>query len=202
MIPVWVEQSFALMPAALSFAILSCDSDDVKAFLSALYLDNRKQLLSYASRLCGNRQDAEDAVQDAFLSLIPRAKELQTMHEDRLKGYLYITVKNAAWMNYRKEQRMARSETRSLSAGEGELNGLPTCGYTFEDLMEALPRLSERDQLLLEMKYFLRESDQAIALRLNVQAGSVKKLVGRARKRLVKMLEEGSGSDHGEFRLE
>ena len=192
-----IQQAIPLLPAALSFAIMSLDAEEDKAFLTALYLDHRKRLFRYALRLCGSREGAEDAVQNAFLSLIPKAPSLRRMQQEHLTAYLFVTVKNAAYLAHRKEERIARAENRLLAAASGEQDALPMTGYTLEDLMEVLPGLSERDQTLLRMKYFLHETDQDMAQQLGVQSGSVKELVRRARQRLVKRLE-GGDSGHGD----
>ena len=190
------QHAGALLPAALWIALMSCDTEEDKAFMTALYLDHRKQLFGYALRLCGSREDAEDAIQNTFLSLIPKASELRAMQENRLKAYVFVTLKNAVRMIHRKRRQLAQAEACGLLPDNSEEDVLPAPGYTWEDLMKALPGLSDRDQALLQMKYFLRESDQMFARQMNVSTGSVKTLVRRARKRLTKMLLEGNGA-HG-----
>ncbi len=183
-----------LMPFALAAAIKSCDTEEDRAFMTALYLSHSKQLFTYALGLCGSRQDAEDAVQDAFLSLISKASMLRTMQPDRLKAYLFTTLKHAVWLAHRKK-RNAEAERRRLLKSSSE--EIPSFDYTFEDLMEALPRMSEKDQVLLQMKYLLHMTDSEIAGKFKVKTGSVKTMVSRARRRLANLIGEGEGKNVG-----
>ncbi len=178
-----------LIPFALAAAIQCCDSEEDRAFMTSLYLNNSRRLFKYAFHLCGNRQDAEDAVQDAFLSLVPKSSELRAMQTDRVTAYLFTTLKHAVWLAYRKKKRITETEQRRLSKYSAE--EVPSFDYTFDEMMETLPRLSEKDQVLLQMKYFLRMSDSEIADRFQVKPCSVKMMVRRARQRLIELIGKG-----------
>ena len=180
-----------LLPLTLAAAIQVLPSDEDKAFMTSLYLDHRKRLYTFALRLCANSSDAEDAVQEAFLALIPKVSSLRAMEPARLSGYLYITLKNAVHMYHRKQESWLKTESQLLSDKEEKSPEIPLFGYTYEDLMETLPELPERDQTLLRMKYFLCQSDTEIAKQLRVKPESVRILVKRARQRLIKMLKAG-----------
>ena len=86
------------IPFTLAAAIRCCDSEEDRAFMTSLYLSNSRQLFTYAFHFCGSREDAEDAVQDAFLSLVPKVSELRTMQADRVRAYLFTTLKHALWL--------------------------------------------------------------------------------------------------------
>ena len=183
------------MPFVTAAAIKSCDTEEDRAFMTALYLKHSKRLFSCAVRLCGNRQDAEDAVQEAFISLIPKVSELRSMQSDRLMAYIFTTLKHTVWLAHRKKERNARAEQRLFSVYADE--EIPSFDYTFEDLMEALPRLSEKDRVLLQMKYLLRLTDSEIACKFQVKTGSVKTMTARARRRLVSLIRKGEGENVG-----
>ncbi len=186
-----------LLPAALFLAFLRSDTEDDQAFLTTLYIENSKALFTFALRLCGHQHNAEDAVQDAFVSLISQVSRLRAMQTDRLKGYLYISVKHAVMMNHRKENRQLQAERKSLSESSEAPTCWPRSSYTVFDLMEALKDISQRDQTLLQMKFFLHLSDQEIASRLQVKTSSVRKMVARAKQRLIQVVdrEKGDGND-------
>ena len=92
-----------LIPIALSAALLSCDSDDDRAFMTELFLNHRQKLLAYAFSICHDKEQSEDAVQDAFVSLIRIIPQLRALEDEHLSGYLLITVRNAVYSLYRKK---------------------------------------------------------------------------------------------------
>jgi RNA polymerase sigma-70 factor (ECF subfamily) len=60
----------------------------------ASFLENRSALVSYAARLLGSRDQAEDIVQDAFLRLKPTDSGEHT--PSQILSYLYSIVRNLA----------------------------------------------------------------------------------------------------------
>jgi RNA polymerase sigma-70 factor (ECF subfamily) len=67
---------------------------DTKSHLE-VFLENRSALVSYAARLLGSRDQAEDIVQDAFLRLKPQDGVDYTPRQTL--GYLYSIVRNLAF---------------------------------------------------------------------------------------------------------
>lgn len=186
-----VSNVMSLMPMVLYTAILNMDSEQDRAFITDLYLSYNAQLHTYATCLCDSKADAEDAVQDVFLALIPKVSKLQTMQKDRLKGYLFASVKHAVYMIHRTKEQITQAESSSLLFADNDQEEQPMVGYRYEDLKAALPSLNEKDRALLQMKYFLGQTDGEIADQLKVQPESVKMLVWRARQRLISILKEG-----------
>ena len=182
------------MSVSVPIAMMSIDSDEDREFMITLYLYYSRRLVRYAERFTLNRSDAEDAVQNAFLSLIPRTEQLRSMQRDYLEGYVFVTVKNAAFMMNREIQRELSAEKNM--AGSITMEEDMFSDTTAEELMEALGRLSEKDQLLLRMKYFSRQTDREIALQTGCRESSVRKMIARSRIRLAaEMRKEGREHD-------
>ena len=182
------------MSVSVPIAMMSIDSDEDREFMITLYLYYSRRLVRYAERFTLNRSDAEDAVQNAFLSLIPRTEQLRSMQRDYLEGYVFVTVKNAAFMMNREIQRELSAEKNM--AGSITMEEDMFSDTTAEELMEALGRLSEKDQLLLRMKYFSRQTDREIALQIGCRESSVRKMIARSRIRLAaEMRKEGLEHD-------
>ena len=182
------------MSVSVPIAMMSIDSDEDREFMITLYLYYSRRLVRYAERFTLNRSDAEDAVQNAFLSLIPRTEQLRSMQRDYLEGYVFVTVKNAAFMMNREIHRELSAEKNM--AGSITMEEDMFSDTTAEELMEALGRLSEKDQLLLRMKYFSRQTDREIALQTGCRESSVRKMIARSRIRLAaEMRKEGLEHD-------
>ena len=118
------------------------------------------------------------------------------MEDEHLSGYLLITVRNAVYSLYRKKTRIVNAEADACIELPTNMEIFPRTGYTYQDLMEAIPKLGEKDQVLLQMKYFLHQKkDAEIAKQLDIKENSVRVMVRRARHRLVQALTEGVESN-------
>ena len=63
-----------------------------------------------AKNACSDHQKAEDAVSEAALLLLEKTPRLMELSEEAVKGYVVATVKNAVYLQHRKE----RGGTESL----------------------------------------------------------------------------------------
>ena len=120
-----------------------------------------------------------------------REGELRAMQADRVRAYLFTTLKHALWLAYRKKEKGEETERRAVLRDSPDADETPMFEYSFQDLAAALPHLSDKDQALLRMKYFLRIPDSEIAEQLHVKTGSVRTLTRRARQRLIVLMKEG-----------
>ena len=72
-------------------------------------------------------------------------------------------------------------------------NALPEEVYIHEEDLEALadmlPKLPEKDRMVLESKYILELSDEEIAKELNIAAKSVRSYLTRARRKAFAMMK-------------
>ncbi|PNU03049.1 hypothetical protein A8V01_25180 [Novosphingobium guangzhouense] len=137
-----------------------------------IYGAHRSALISYAERIAGNRAEAEDVVQDAWLHL------RQALDRDKLRDpvpYLYRIVRNLAIDGRRKAGRQARHVADEAVADLAEIaDDAPSPDVVVSAQVElrcverALASLPERQRIAIEMyrlgDFKLRE----IAERLNI----------------------------------
>lgn len=137
-----------------------------------------QELTRYATGLVGPF-DAHDVVTDACL----RAFETRAWPDvvDR-RAYLYRTVLSVATDHHR----------RTLSRRVRELKTAPPTGVemTTEDIdvLRAIERLSVQQRSVIFLTYWEDLTPSAVAERLDVSEGSVKRHLARARKRLGELL--------------
>jgi RNA polymerase sigma-70 factor (ECF subfamily) len=137
-----------------------------------------QELTRYATGLVGPF-DAHDVVTDACL----RAFETRAWPDvvDR-RAYLYRTVLSVATDHHR----------RTLSRRVRELKTAPPPGVemTTEDIdvLRAIERLSVQQRSVIFLTYWEDLTPSAVAERLDVSEGSVKRHLARARKRLGELL--------------
>lgn len=132
-----------------------------------------------AYRYASNPSEAEDIAQDALLRAWRRRSTLRD--GDRRNQWLATIVRNEA---FRQHARFRPDPTASIEFSEGAEDERVIAAVELADLHAALRLLSDRDRLLLEMKYEEDLTQGMIARRLGIPEGTVKVRLHRARNRL------------------
>jgi RNA polymerase sigma factor (sigma-70 family) len=169
------------------------------AQLSALYTEHRTQLVSQARRITRDEAEANEVVQEAFLKFMLAAPDLDTA--DRAIAYLRTSVNNLALNVIR--ARGARPNLVAIDADttQERLNeiasenhiDLDTTITAAEDaaiIREALARLTSDQRTALVMWEMEGRTTEEIATALNTSPANVRHILVRARKSMVRVLEE------------
>jgi RNA polymerase sigma factor (sigma-70 family) len=169
------------------------------AQLSALYTEHRTQLVSQARRITKNEAEANEVVQEAFLKFMLAAPDLDSA--DRAIAYLRTSVNNLALNVIR--ARGARPNLVAIDADttQERLNeiasenhiDLDTTITAAEDaaiIREALARLTSDQRTALVMWEMEGRTTEEIATALNTTPANVRHILVRARKSMVRVLEE------------
>ncbi|OGQ90139.1 MAG: hypothetical protein A2289_19760 [Deltaproteobacteria bacterium RIFOXYA12_FULL_58_15] len=179
----------------------ACHADDLKEraargdpeLLEDLFTCFRGDLLAFLRQRCGNPGDADDAVQDAFLSA---ARYLETYRgETTLKNWLYRLAGSAC-------TRMRRGRKNDPKLHEGFEDGQATTaeemGRAVEAMLEArlmplqsaMESLPAVDRAVLMLRDGHELSTKEVAERLELSEPAVKSRLHRARKSLQEHLAE------------
>jgi RNA polymerase sigma factor (sigma-70 family) len=169
------------------------------AQLSAIYTEHRTQLVSQARRITKNEAEAHEVVQEAFLKFMLAAPDLDSA--DRAIAYLRTSVTNLALNVIR--ARGARPNLVAIDADttQERLNeiasenhiDLDTTITAAEDaaiIREALSRLTPDQRTALVMWEMEGRTTEEIATALNTSPANVRHILVRARKSMVRVLEE------------
>ncbi|HEY2477401.1 MAG TPA: sigma-70 family RNA polymerase sigma factor [Solirubrobacterales bacterium] len=133
--------------------------------------------LSY--RYASNPSEAEDIAQEALLRAWRRRSTLRD--EGSRQGWLAAIVRNEAFRYY---SRPRPDPTDVLEIYEGSEDELVLSTVDRADLEAALQGLSERERVLLSLRYEEDLTQPAIAARLGIPEGTVKVQLHRARVKL------------------
>lgn len=140
------------------------------------------RVFSAAFSVCGNREDADDAVQDAFLKYMTRNDDFTD--ENHLKAWLLRVGINRAkdltgafwhrnrvsWEDYMEELEFVQPEDKTL--------------------FDAVMRLPSKYRVVLHLHYYEDWDVAQIARTLHRSEGTVKSQLSRGRKLLKTMLTE------------
>lgn len=159
------------------------DEDSFRAF----YDRTARPLWAYLSRMTGDRQAADDLLQETYYRFL-RAR-IALDGEAHRRNYLFRIATNLA-RDVRRRQAVAPDRGRALEY-DGELPGDMTPGARAEsraDVRAAMARLKPRERELLWLAYAQGSTHQEIGEALGLKTGSIKPLLFRARRRLAELL--------------
>ncbi|HET7477394.1 MAG TPA: SigE family RNA polymerase sigma factor [Dermatophilaceae bacterium] len=160
--------------------------------LTHLYAAHWHALVRLAWLLLHNQQAAEEAAQDAFVSM--HAKWAQLRDPDLALAYLRRSVVNASRSVLRHrgvEERWLRRETGLARAGAAPSAEQQAMAHqSGARLLQALARLPRRQREVLTLRYYLDLSEAEIADSLGISAGSVKSHASRGLAALRAEVEE------------
>jgi RNA polymerase sigma-70 factor (ECF subfamily) len=166
------------------------DEDTFRAF----YDRTARQLWAYLARISGDRQAADDLLQEAYYRLL-RAK-VSLADEAHRRHYLFKIATNLARDGYRRKA--ASPEIVGGSIETDACEGTADRTEARLDLRLAFGRLKRRERELLWLAYAQGSSHEEIGAALGLKTGSIKPLLFRAKHRLAAVLRgaRAEAADH------
>ena len=154
----------------------------------------------HALRVLGNREDAEDAVQDAFLRVWKHRRSFR--HKARLSTWIFRITQNAS-SAIRARRCDAGGAGRTVAVDFQAATGIepeaapehPAGGG--EDMARLLSLLPPVQGAALSLFYVEGLPYKEIADLLDIPPGSVATAIHRGKERLRQILKEQQGADHG-----
>ena len=167
----------------LSLYLQMLDSEEERGRFAKLYLLYRDLMFRAAMRLLHQEMDAEDAVHQAFLSLLRHFSKIREIDCPETKAYVVIITERKAIDLLR-----ARKHTVDGDPEELEDEAVPPPGDGgLADAMAGLPR-RYREALLLRYRHGYGTAE--LAELWGMKQASVQKLLWRAKQLLKERMEE------------
>lgn len=166
--------------AAEADVALAMDEDAFRAF----YDRTAGPLWGYLSRISGDRQLADDLLQETYYRLLKSHVAFE--NEVHRRSYLYRIATNLVHDTKRGARPLFDEsvEVTGIPAAEG-----PASPEQRADVRRALGRLKPRERALLWLAYAQGASHSEIADVLSLKTGSIKLLLFRARRKLAGLLQ-------------
>jgi RNA polymerase sigma-70 factor (ECF subfamily) len=157
-------------------AIKRCQQGDREVFRH-LVERYQKRAVAHALAILFNRDDAEDAVQEAFIDAF---KAIGTFDTSRaFYSWFYVLLRNRCYkMTARRKSTESIDDTMVLDAQRGVADDTR---FTLEKALQSLPR-EERE--IVWLKYFSGLSYDELAAHLQIPRGTVMSRLFYARQRL------------------
>jgi RNA polymerase sigma-70 factor (ECF subfamily) len=167
--------------APLTDVALAMDEDAFRAF----YDRTSGALWGYLSRISGDRQVADDLLQESYYRLLKANVAFES--ENHRRNYLYRIATNLVRDSHRGAKPLfdAGVEMADVAAPESADR------ESQQDVRRALGRLKPRERALLWLAYANGSSHAEIADVLGLKTGSIKLLLFRARRKMASALQRG-----------
>ncbi len=153
--------------------------------LHKLYEIYEQPMYRIAFAVVKNSSDAEDAVSDAFMSIIKKIGRIGDVNSPKTKSYIVKTIKNSAIDIYRKNKR----NFDRIQPIDDSINSIPDTASEFEDTMcendGLLDNLNETDRKIVTLRCRDELQWRDIAQHMNMTESNVRKRFERARKKLI-----------------
>lgn len=159
------------------------DSSDRTKF-EQLYLMYRAFMYQIAYHILQNKQDAEDAVHNAFLSIAKNIEKVRDPMGRRTQGYIFIIVERKAIDLYR-ERKLKESD--ELNEDKIGISYPPPDDH---DLVWCITQLPPRYRQMIFLKYSHGYTVKEIAEILGISHAAASKLDQRAKKKLEEICRE------------
>ncbi len=142
-------------------------------------------LCAFCEHITGDQQAAEDIVQDLFVGLWIKHRQIQITNS--LKNYLFTSVKNRSLDHLKKEKRKIKKQ--AILPGREEIpENLSSLWFAESELRSiveiSLKKLPPRCREIFELSRFEGLKNQEIADRLNLSKRTVELQVSNALKQL------------------
>ena len=167
-------------------------------FLAEFYEQYRGYLYYTARKFTDSPQDCEDIIQDTMVRLLRNEENLRQLRGNQAATYLYLTVRSVF------TDRQSRVREQAAEDHVLELAQVSREADQYEDGLNAKwdaqilkQQLPQRDWQMLELKYIAGYSDQEIAAEMGCNAGSVRTLLSRVRRRAKSLLTGGTQAGKG-----
>lgn len=166
---------------------------DAYAFLVERY---EEKLLRYISRISmGTKEDAEDLLQDVFLSAY---KNLNDFDQDlKFSSWVYRISHNKVISHFRKITARPKTTTYegdsqllNILASEEDIAKSLEKKHTAEDVRKTLDKLDERYREVLVLKFLEEKDYKEISDILEKPMGTVATLISRAKKQFKETVDQ------------
>lgn len=153
-----------------------------------LILRYEKLMFRIANSILNNEKDAEDALQEAFLSIAKNFSKISELDDNKTRAYIVTVVERKAINIYnRKKAHPSVSYEEYLEAAD---SGFSPDHHGLSPLAAALSRLPREQRELILLKYDCGFTSKEIAKMLDSTDGAVRQKLLKAKEQLRKELEK------------
>ena len=161
------------------YKLIELANKGVEEAMNTLYFRYREWVYGLAFRLCGDREDAKEILQEVFIYFFNRFPGFEL--RSSLKTFLYPVVKNTTINSIRKKRKI-------IPLDDSAVKSIPDEGIDWalelRNLLEYLEGFSEEEKELVFLRFYDELQLAEIAEVFNVPTGTIKSRLNRLLSRL------------------
>lgn len=160
------------------------DTPEERDFFEAVYTKYRYLMLHVANKILQNHHDAEDAVHEAFLSVIKNLDKFSDVESPKTRSLIVLIAERKAIDILRKKHK------KNLAEINEDILGIEMPAPGDLGVADAIVRLSANHREVLLMRFDIGLTNREIAKLLDITESGVRKLLGRAKRELRSELQK------------
>ncbi|MCD4817258.1 MAG: sigma-70 family RNA polymerase sigma factor [Candidatus Cloacimonetes bacterium] len=146
-----------------------------------------KKIYNYLLKILRNSEDAEDVMQDVFISFY---KKVDSVKPIAYESYLFRTAYHKA-LNFIKKNKKKKSIMFEMNEMDHYAVNEDKANSNNNDIVHrAMQNLSLKDATIIELKYFQKKNYSEIAEILSITSSAVDSKLVRARRKLKKIISQ------------
>lgn len=159
--------------------------------ISRIYDLHGKAMFAVAYSVLGNKAEAEDAVQDAFVTLLKYSGEIRQPESPRAKSFVTVITKNKAFDLLRKRKNEAELADAEAADVEQDVLELLCTKESEEQIIAAINAMDQRYSSVLYCVLVLECSTKKAARLLGRKHSTVRSQLKRGKALLAEGLRKG-----------
>lgn len=174
-----------------TLAVLNSEAE--RNEMSVFYEKYKKRLLNIALKILQSEEEAEDAVQEAFLKIADKPDTFFSLDDTKRIWYLCVVVKNASIDRYNKRNKVQLEPLHEDMIYQNDTKLLENTMFnkiSHKELIEFISGLPKLQQNVLVMTRLLKLSISETAQQLNVSEKAVNQRLYLARKAIKQFIDE------------
>lgn len=179
-----------MLAAALGYI----DTNEDKKRFEELYYTYRNLMYRAAFDILKNQQDAEDALQEAFISIAKNFSKISEIKCPQTKAFVVIIIRNTSYNMLKKIDRRyeADIDIEGLDISDERSTPFETVEdkYSIEQLEKALRQLPQNYFDIIYLTSYMDNSIKEAADLLGISYDNAKQRLKRAREKLAAILKE------------
>lgn len=172
------------------------ESEDDRSKFEKIYERYRGLMFYTAMRILNHQQDAEDAVHQAFVSIIENLDKISEPECPKTRAYVVIITERKALDIARRKSKISYLEF------DESVFGMEAPPFETNDLAGAILRLPATYREIILLRYHYNYTTKEIAKMLGMTGSATQKALWRAKTLLNQVLDGGEKREPGQKKLD
>lgn len=155
--------------------------------LTKLYKTVGGRMLSVALSVVGERSEAEDVLQDSFLTIVQKADKFR--YYQNAYGWVCTIVRNTALDYVRRRSRRRCENIDDAFYLSDESVSVEEEATSRVSVREAIKKLGQNERTAIYYRYYEDLRVREIAKRMNISKSAADRLLAKAEQKLIELLE-------------